>query len=376
MASASGNNPDVSVTLMEDDLSCNICYNLLREPKDLDCPHVFCLQCLQKWVKNKPTVECPECHHITSVPHGGLVNLKTNLRLKSMVDKYAEHVEKHKSVPMCPNHEGEKQHFFCVTCGVTVCHDCLVSQHPISQHEIKELTVIVTTQKTEMKAKMGNVEQEMKRIEGDAKKLEEMERQLQAARSKAEHDVKKRVRVAMFEVEAKGKEMIASIQASYRQHMKTLSEKRHETNDMVTRLRNVHTATQNVVDTAADHIYMKQHSLLVDKVDTLCESISQYEIQSPDLANLQFNPGSGTVNSSWFGDLAANDTRLHELKLTAEFGAFQQAQGIAVTKTGVLAVVDFTAKEVRIHRLVNGEYKPQFSLDSSAHSPGKIYEAI
>ncbi|XP_072030860.1 tripartite motif-containing protein 3-like [Amphiura filiformis] len=205
MATASDNPADF-IEVMEDDLSCNICYNLLRQPKDLDCPHVFCLQCLQKWVKKGKTVECPECRHITIVPHGGLVNLKTNLRLKSMVEKYSERVEQQKSVPVpvCSNHKGEKQHFFCVTCGVSVCRDCLVLQHPISQHEIEELKVITTVQKEEMKAEMGYVEKEMKKIEDDAKILDEIERQLQAATENAEKDVRKRVQEAISEVENKG----------------------------------------------------------------------------------------------------------------------------------------------------------------------------
>ncbi|XP_072014913.1 tripartite motif-containing protein 2-like [Amphiura filiformis] len=290
MATASTNS-DVSIKVMEDDLSCCICYNLLREPKELDCPHVFCLQCLQEWVKKGRTVECPECRHITIVPQGGLVNLKTNLRLKSMVEKYAERVEK-QSAPICPNHDGENQHFFCVTCGVTICRDCLVLQHPISQHEIKELKVITTTRKAEMKAKMGSVEQEMKKIESDRRILDKIERQLQAAREKAEKDVKKRVQDVMSEAEAKGKEMLTSIHASYQQHFETLKQKQLQTEEMDTRLRNVHTATRNVLDTAPDHIYMKQHPSHVDKMETLCATTSHCEMSSQDLATLQFYPGS------------------------------------------------------------------------------------
>ncbi|XP_072047087.1 uncharacterized protein [Amphiura filiformis] len=361
--------PDVSIKVMEEDLSCYICYNLLREPKELDCPHVFCLQCLQKWVKKGRTVECPECRHITIVPQGGLVNLKTNLRLKSMAEKYAERVEKQKGVPICPNHEGEKQHFFCVTCGVTVCHNCLVLEHERPQHEIKELKVITKMRKTEVKAKMDNIKQKMKKIEGDEKKLNEIERRLQAARDQAEKDVKKRHQEVISEAEAKLKDTIASIQATYQQRMDTLKKKQNHANDMVCRLRNVYTATENVVDTAADHVFMKQHKSLVDQMNKLC--ISQHEMPSSDLVNLQFNPGSGTVSSSWFGEVV--EDRKCELKLVHEFGAFQKAQGVAVTQTGLLAVIDSHVKEVIIYHKVSGEYKRQFSLGSSADGPdGKV----
>ena len=101
--------PDFSTKVMEEGLTCYICYNLLREQKDLDCPHVYCLECLQEWVKKKPTIESPECRSITVIPQGGLVNLKTNLRLKTMVDNYVQGGGKRERVPVCPNHEGERQ---------------------------------------------------------------------------------------------------------------------------------------------------------------------------------------------------------------------------------------------------------------------------
>ncbi|XP_072047881.1 uncharacterized protein [Amphiura filiformis] len=360
---------------MEEDLSCKICYNHLNEPKDLDCPHVFCLQCLQKWSKTGQTVECPECRHITSVPQGGLVNLQTNIRLKSMSEKYAERVEKQKGVPICPNHEGEKQHFFCITCGVTVCHDCLVLEHERPQHEIKELKVITKMQKTEVKAKMDSVKQKMTKVEADEKKLNEMERKLQAAREQAKKDIEKRVQEVVSGAEAKGKEMTAAVEATYRLRIETLTGMQNQTSELVTRLHNVHTATQNVVDTAADHIFMKQHNLLVDKMNKLC--ISQHEMPSSDLVNLQFNPGSGTVSSSGLGEVVADGNRKCELKLVYEFGAFKQAQGVAVTQTDLLAVVDYEVKEVVIYRYVSGEYKRQFNLGSSADSPDdKITQKI
>ena len=92
-----------SIRGMEEELSCHICYNFLREPKDLDCPHVYCLQCLQKLLGDQSTVKCPECCYITIVPPGGLANLKTNLRVKAIVDIYAGSLEQ-KEVPVCPTH--------------------------------------------------------------------------------------------------------------------------------------------------------------------------------------------------------------------------------------------------------------------------------
>ncbi len=97
------------------------------------------------------------------------------------------------------------------------------------------------------------------------------------------------------------------------------------------------------------------------------------EMTSPDFVTLQFNPGSGHVTSSWFGEVVFGGYRKCELKLDQEFGAFQKAQGIAATQSGLSAIVDIDSNEVIIYRNVNGEYKRQFSLGSSSDDlDGKI----
>ena len=104
---------DMSTKVIEEGLTCCLCYELLKEPKVLECPHVFCLECLQKWVKKKPRIECPECRYVTVVPQGGLGNLKTNLHVKTMVDNYVKGVDKEKGMPMCPNHWGATAFLLC-----------------------------------------------------------------------------------------------------------------------------------------------------------------------------------------------------------------------------------------------------------------------
>ena len=333
MATASAN-PDVSSRVIEKGLTCNICLNLLKEPKDLDCPHVFCLECLWQWVKKKPTVECPECRYITVVPQGGLANLKTNLRLKNMVEDYVKgestkDAEKQNSAPKCPDHDGERQHFVCITCGIMVCHNCLVLKHPQPRHEIKEL-------------------KEVKKAEGEkSRELDEIKVKLEAAKQQAEKEVEARAQEIMVEVEAQKIEMIQSIQTIYQQRVDTLNKDRESW------LQKRSSTTRNVSGR------MKQHESVIGRIDKL--SITQ-DIPAEDMTTLQFNPGSGSWNSSWFGELVTSSRRERKLTFVTEFSDFQQAQDVAVTQTGLVAVVDYMRQNVSIYRNVSGEYKNQFCI--------------
>ena len=108
------------------------------------------------------------CYYCTP---GGMTNLETDLRLKSMVEIYTDVIEKEKGIPICQAHEGEQQHFFCVTCYTTVCRDCLVIKHPRSEHEVEELKDIVKTWKGEMTKKLDRVNEEVQKNAANEKSL-------------------------------------------------------------------------------------------------------------------------------------------------------------------------------------------------------------
>ena len=384
MATAA-NSKVTSSKIVEEGLICNICYNFLREPKDLDCPHVFCFECLRKVVKDKPTIKCPECRYITIVPQGGLAKLKTNLRLQTMIEGYDKSMDKEKCVPICPHHAGERQHFFCVTCGVTVCHNCLVKKHPEPQHEIKELTEIAKEQKTEMQTKAYHLQGIIQKIKNDEQILNEKKRKIESATLQAEKDVQKRVQEIVAEVEAHGKEMIASIRETCPRQTKIIQENLNHTRDKLTRLQNLESVTKNAINTAADHVYMKQHSSLTDQMEKLFVTSpveSPHETPSPDLDSVRFYPGSCPTDIlPLFGNAVVYGNKMCRLKLITELVCgtstkFQQARAVATTSTGLLAVVDTGAKDVFVYGNDNGEYKYLSSSAQTGKSNGSVTKPI
>ena len=385
MATAA-NTKVISSKVVEEALKCYICYDLLREPKDLECPHVFCLECLRKLVKSK-FISCPECRHITEVPPGGLAGLKTNLRLKYMIEGYDKSVDKNmdkdKCVPICPNHAGERQHFFCVTCGVTVCHNCLVKKHPEPQHEIKELTEIAKEQKTEMQTKAYHLQEMIKKIKLDEQILNEKKRKIESATQQAEKDIQKRVQEIVAEVTTQGNEMIASIREVCPRQTALIQEKLNHTKNELTRLKKLEMDTKNAIDTAADHEYVKQHSSLIGQMEEFCVTSSAetpHETPSQDIDSIRFYPGScpmGIPVSSLFGHTVIYGNKMCRLKLITELNKkFKRAHAVATTLTGLLAVVDIEAEDVLIYGNVNGEYRHLSSSAETGKSNGSVTNPI
>lgn len=72
-----------------DIISCAICLEKFKHPRNLDCGHSFCTTCLHMIKINKEIV-CPLCRKITSLNSGKLlIDLPLNNILVSIIDETA-----------------------------------------------------------------------------------------------------------------------------------------------------------------------------------------------------------------------------------------------------------------------------------------------
>jgi len=61
------------------EVECPICAEPFVEPRQLPCNHVYCVECLERWVANDgqwPRLTCPTCREQFQLPeHGGIHDL-------------------------------------------------------------------------------------------------------------------------------------------------------------------------------------------------------------------------------------------------------------------------------------------------------------
>ncbi|XP_026819601.1 uncharacterized protein LOC113558341 [Rhopalosiphum maidis] len=68
---------------MENDLQCNICYEMFIEPTVLNCSHTFCHECIESWTREAN--HCPTCRVI-------IKNKSHCLTLDTYLDKISEYL--------------------------------------------------------------------------------------------------------------------------------------------------------------------------------------------------------------------------------------------------------------------------------------------
>ena len=119
---------------LEKEVTCAVCQEHFTDPKILPCLHYYCKQCILRLAlrtgKNKP-FSCPECRKDTTLPEGGVEELKSAFfinRLKSMYAKHKKALSKQVQCELC-NTEALAE-AFCRQCDKFTCKNC-VNMHSI-----------------------------------------------------------------------------------------------------------------------------------------------------------------------------------------------------------------------------------------------------
>ena len=158
---------DTIKNLKEDFLTCGICLDYFTNPKSLTCLHKFCENCLQLYVDKlsmRPgnKFQCPmKCKEYTTLPRGGIKELKTDFILKGLDEflsvKETERKSNKRSVKdifgdsdqqvTCLEHDGKICELFCeeVNCQVPVCTKCISTEH--NGHTVAEIETLIQNSK-------------------------------------------------------------------------------------------------------------------------------------------------------------------------------------------------------------------------------------
>ena len=147
---------------LEKEVTCGVCQEHYTDPKILPCLHYYCKQCILgltlKTSKDEP-FSCPECHKDTTLPGGGVEELKSAFfinRLKSRYEKHKKVLSKQVQCEICTNPEIIAE-VFCLQCDKFACKNC-VHQHSVMKaifegHEIVSIDQLQKVQAEELMPK-------------------------------------------------------------------------------------------------------------------------------------------------------------------------------------------------------------------------------
>ena len=172
---------------LEDQLNCSICLDTYTNPKQLQCQHVFCQQCLVKLVirdqQGQLTLTCPNCRQVTPVPASGVRGLQAAFQINQFLEIVEEHKKamascvkaetastsstSHASITavVCPEHDGREVELYCETCGETICYKCIKKGEKHQMHNYEELNEAFARYQQEIMSSLEPLEKQLTAIE-------------------------------------------------------------------------------------------------------------------------------------------------------------------------------------------------------------------
>ena len=151
-----------SLEELKKDITCAICQEHYTEPKVLPCLHYYCKKCILRLALSTATNQpfpCPECRKETTLPEGGVDELKTAFFVHRLKDMYSIVERVHCKVEVkcegCTD-SGDKAEAFCRQCTVFICMEC-IKQHKrmkaFASHKVDSLEDLKRGQAREMAVK-------------------------------------------------------------------------------------------------------------------------------------------------------------------------------------------------------------------------------
>ena len=128
---------------LREEVSCPVCSDLFKDPRQLPCLHSFCLHCLQQWHQTsggQNAFRCPKCQALSRVPASGdLTDLPASFYLNGLIDVLAIQ-ECSKTQVTCGNCDKKSSEAsYCFQCCIFYCERCLIGHNmmkPNKDHRV------------------------------------------------------------------------------------------------------------------------------------------------------------------------------------------------------------------------------------------------
>ncbi len=169
---------------LEQQLQCAICLDIYKEPKLLQCSHIYCKQCLTCLVvkdlhDGSLTLSCPVCRQKTPILNEGGVNglkpafhinhlleIREDLRNQGPLGKTTAPPEPDavKCSVFCASHVSKEVELFCDTCEELICLKCAIKGGKHFTHDYNPINEVLEKCKSDISEWLEPVEKQAQLI--------------------------------------------------------------------------------------------------------------------------------------------------------------------------------------------------------------------
>ena len=210
---------------LDEQLKCAICLDTYTDPKLLQCFHVFCSDCLDKFAaqsQQEQVLTCPTCRQCTRIPSGGVTGLQSAFHVNHLLeimkngemtkdeDKNPSPSPAKKVIPNCVEHD-IKRELYCETCGDLICFKCVIRGGKHHDHDYAPLNEAFERYKREMTALLQPMEEKLETVDKALTHLDERCGEVSDQQEVIESDIEDTIRQLHEFLEVKKTELISQL---------------------------------------------------------------------------------------------------------------------------------------------------------------------
>ena len=257
----------IALKKLEDQLNCSICLDTYTNPKQLQCNHIFCQQCLVRLVirdqQGHLTVTCPNCRHVTPVPTSGVRDLQASFRVNQLLEIVEEHKKTLTDTPSlesirardphakttigCPQHNGREVELYCETCEETICYKCIKKGEKHQTHDYEELVEAFERYQEEITLSLEPMEKQLIAIDKALPEFDACHDEIADQRAAVEADIHKTIAQLQETLDVRRTELISQLDQLTEAKFKSLAVQRDQLETIQAQLRScIHFMRENL----------------------------------------------------------------------------------------------------------------------------------
>ncbi|CAL9691812.1 unnamed protein product [Knipowitschia caucasica] len=251
---------------VEEELQCQICLDMFKNPVILSCSHSFCKVCLETWWTNKATKECPTCKekHVRA----DVNNLPSNLALRKLCEAFQEQKANVAATPLCTLHL-EKLKLFCLDHLQPVCLVCQASKAH-NNHTFKPIDEAAQDYREELCEENKRLKNKLKQREIQLKKYGELSKYLDVQALRTQTQIQEEFAKLYLFLRKEEQERLAVLREEKTLKMRKITEKIDIITTDILSLRKAIEALAGEVQ-AGDVRFLSNYKDIVEQVDKMKE---------------------------------------------------------------------------------------------------------
>ena len=230
---------EAALKKLEDQLNCPICLDTYTDPKQLQCNHVYCQQCLGRLVvrnqQGQFILTCPNCRQVTPVPANGVAGLQAAFHTSHFLDILSEHKKAKEGVLHCADHQERELELYCESCEQLICLQCTITEH--NGHNINLVKDVFQKYKLEIMASLAPAKEYLAAINKAVKRVNSRKKQVLDQQATLEANIHLDSRQLIDAISARTQELVSKLQHITDEKLRCLDSQVEQLKVMKTQLR-------------------------------------------------------------------------------------------------------------------------------------------